>query len=610
MVSRRNFFSIVVLLLIMIFMFMFSGVLKQELNDYGTNSYVESLEDVQRLRAEHDELTDQMAREARIITAGQTVSETRDKRVAFLSNAPNNDVGQTVKAWCTYAKHPMMTLSTFQGMENEELDGLPGIIVVDGIAVNWEKDARTLFALAANGSCVVFARMPVPSVVADNARLRSMMGIKDIYSENIAIDGVRLFPGFFVGNEESYQETSENEGRQDLDLVIPWYVIGEGSKTYMMGMVNDRTRKSEYLPALVWRYTCGQGKVFCINGDYVTKDTGIGFLTACLAEKDSYDLYPVINAQNLVLASYGGFTDENGDALEEIYDQRQIALFRDIVWPSLVSMEEKTDAKMSMMASLQLDYEDQNEPVKGQLIYYLRLLNEGYGEAGISTEQISSIPLREKMGKDRVYWESEALGYALQSAYLEKNEHYEVVKELLPDLRTVVVPAQDGMPVSYLDDVVTCQMTTSSALKHSFSDDLDLKAYETALGYSNVVLDMAQVSYPEEQDWADFSRNTSRNIITYWKQFSGFDQTTLSESDARIRRFFALDYKDEKKDQEISLHVDNFDQQAFFILKLNVGEIDEVKGAEITNLKHDFYLLSVQEADVTITLKQHKLSIQ
>ena len=610
MVSRRNFVSIVILLLIMIFMFMFSVVLKQRLNDYGTNSYAEDMEEVQRFRQEHDALNRKFEQEATIITEEDKNQQLRDHRVLFLSNEGNSDVAETVKAWCLYEKHPLMTLSTFKGMEDEELDGLPGIIVVDGLSFNWDQEVNTLYALAANGACVIFARMPAPGVVAKNARLRSLTGIKDIYSENIAIDGVRLFPGFFVGNEESYQDSPENAGRQDLDLMIPWYVTGEGSKTYMMGIVNDRTRKSEYLPALVWRFTCGMGQVFCINGEYVTRDTGIGFLTACLADRDSYDLYPIINAQNVVLASYGGFCDENGEALNEIYDQRQIALFRDIVWPSLVSMEEKTGAKMTLMASPQLDYTDDKEPVKGQLIYYLRLLNEGYGEAGISTAQLSSIPLTEKLEKDLTYWRSEALDYALQAAYLEKPEHYNTVKEALPELRTVVVPAQDGMPVSYLDDVVTCQMATSSALHHTFSEDMDLKAYETALGYSNVVLDMAQVSFPEEQDWADFSRNSSRNLITYWKQFSGFDQTTISESDARIRRFLALDYTDYRTDGEIHLHVDHFDKQAFFILKLSVGEIDEVQGAELTDLKHDFYLLHVKEADVVITLKEHKLLIR
>lgn len=591
----------------MIFMFMFSSVLKQELNDYGTNSYEESDEDVVRLRQEYDELVTELTQQAKVLYSENSVI--RDKRVLYLGKNLNSDIANTVKNWCYYSKRPMVTLSTLRGLKSIEASRLPRIIVVDGMDIDWEYETEALSALANSGACLIIARMPSPDEVKGNTLFRKIAGIKDIYSADIGIDGVRLFPGFFIGQEEAYRAQEGAEQRQDLNLRIPWYVIGEATKTYMMGMVDDRTRKSEYLPALVWRHTYGEGNVFCMNGDYISKDTGIGFLTACIADTDSYDLYPVINAQNIVLASYSGFSDENSEILQEIYELGQIALFRDTVWPALVALEEKTGAKMSLMASPQLDYGDAAEPADGQLIYYLRLLNEGYGEAGISTKQKSDIPLMEMIGKDLVYWEKEAMNYKLQSAYLENKDHYETVRQLLPHLKTIVTKKESGMPVKYVDDVVTLQMATGNGLTHTFGQDIDLKAYETALGYSNVVLDMSLVSYPEDSDWADFSRKVSSNLITYWKQYSGFAQTTLSESDARIRRFFALDYSDSKTGNQIHLHVDRFDENAYFILKLNMGELDRVEGAEAVDLKNHFYLLEVRQEDVYITLKDHKLFI-
>ena len=161
--------------------------------------------------------------------------------------------------------------------------------------------------------------------------------------------------------------------------------------------------------------------------------------------------------------------------------------------------------------------------------------------------------------------------------------------------------------MSYVDGNVTRQVATSNALTHKFSEDLLMKSYETALGYSNIVLDMSEVSHPDKQDFAEFSRKTSSNIITFWKQFEGFDKTTLSESDARIRRFFALDYYDGRKGDVITLHVDGFDKEAFFILKLNRDVIDEITGATITDLKNGFYLLDVTEEDVEIKVKERWL---
>ena len=612
MVSRRNFFTMIILLLIMIFMFMFSSVLKHELNEYGTNSYAKADVDETALKDRYDALTAQLSEKALALSDQPLTEELfeegdQDKRILFISKKRDSEVSKVVASWCEYNKRPMISYYTLRGLDQVDFSKLPEVIIIDGESVEWGVETPILTDLTEKGACVIVARMPNAKVIKNNAKLRELLGIKEVYSERIALDGIRLFPGFFVGSEEEYKNSPENEGRQDLDLMLPWYVTGEGTKTYLMGVVEDRSRKSEDLPSLVWRHAYGEGKVFCICGDYLTKESGIGFLTACMGEKDSYDIYPVVNAQNLVLANYGGFTDENGDALENIYDQRQIALFRDVVWPSIIAMTEHSGDKISLMVSPQMDYEDEKEPEEEMLIYYLRLLNEGYGEAGLSTKQFSAVPVKKKLAKDQIYWKSEASDYVLQTLYLDDPSKYEEARECIPALRTVVIDENGGKPVQYLDGNVTCQMTTSDALTHTFSEDLALKSYETALGYSNVVMDLSMVSHPKQDDFADFSRKTSGNLITYWKQFSGFTKTTLSESDARIRRFLALDYYDGRNGNQISLHVDGFDQQAFFILKLNRDVIDEVTGAKITDLKNGFYLLDVSEPNVVIKVKERRL---
>ncbi|MBP5264357.1 MAG: DUF2194 domain-containing protein, partial [Lachnospiraceae bacterium] len=411
MVSKRNFFTMLILLLILIFMFMFSGVLKQELNEYGTNSRAEQGVERGELKERYDVLNDKLAKEARALSyqrieKADYEEDDFDKRVIFLGRDNGSDVAKVVGSWCRYMKRPMITYYTLQGLMEIDTADVPEVIIVDGEAVNWEKETQSLLTLTERGACVIFARTPLPKELKKNDALREMMGIKEVYSEDIAIDGIRLFPEFFVGNEEEYMDGPGKENRQDLDLTLPWYVTGEGTKIYMMGLVQDRTWKNESLPSIVWRHAYGEGKVFCIVGDYLTKESGIGFLTACMGEKDSYDIYPVINAQNLVLANYGGFSDENSEILENLYDRRQVPFFRDVVWSSTIAMTERSKDKISLLVSPQMDYTDDIEPTQNMLIYYLRLLNEGYGEAGVSTKQTSSISLSEKLAKDKVYWQS------------------------------------------------------------------------------------------------------------------------------------------------------------------------------------------------------------
>ena len=289
MVSRRNFFTMLILLMIMIFMFMFSSVLKQVLNEYGTNSYAEANLDAGALRNRYDELSDKLSKEAKALSNMPMTSEffeegDQDKRVLFLSKKSDNEVGKVVASWCEYNKRPLITYYSIKGLGDVEFSKLPEVIIVDGENVSWDLDEQVLLKLVNQGTCVIFARLPEPRVIDKHENLKELMGIKKVYAENIAIDGIRLFPGFFVGTEEEYVDSPENEGRQDLDLMMPWYVTGEGSKLYMMGVVKDRTRKSEDLPSIVWRHAYGKGKVFCICGDYLTKESGIGFLTACMGQ--------------------------------------------------------------------------------------------------------------------------------------------------------------------------------------------------------------------------------------------------------------------------------------------------------------------------------------
>ena len=45
----------------------------------------------------------------------------------------------------------------------------------------------------------------------------------------------------------------------------------------------------------------------------------------------------------------------------------------------------------------------------------------------------------------------------------------------------------------------------------------------------------------------------SSNLLTYWKNFTGFDSTTLSESNTRTRTFLNLDFSETRTDDKITL---------------------------------------------------------
>ncbi len=87
-----------------------------------------------------------------------------------------------------------------------------------------------------------------------------------------------------------------------------------------------------------------------------------------------------------------------------------------------------------------------------------------------------------------------------------------------------------------------------------------------------------------------------------WQDFEVFSQTTLAESDARIRRFLALDYRTEQKGDQILLHINDFEDTVWFLVKLNWGEPGEVQGGTLQEMGGGYYLLEATETEVAISL--------
>ena len=469
--------------------------------------------------------------------------------------------------------------------------------------------------------------MPDVSVIQKSAQLEQMLGINRIASTNITLNGMHLFSGFFLGGERIYEaQNKEDEKRQDLDHNIPWYVTGAGTKTYLVGTLTDEvfdqivprslleefsnmektSVKNNLLPAVIWRYGTTNSKVFCVNDDFLTDVSGIGILSAMTAQISDYEIYPVVNAQNLVAADMPAFSSENEEKMQELYAQSASAVYREIIWPSLVALQETTGAKLTCMVSPQFTYDDEQEPDGSEVAYYLKQLKEQDGELGWSATNRSNLSVSEKLTLDKPFWKDYGADYKITLAYLrEGSQKADAVQALKnEDVRTVVVSDDDSTSpiISYAGENITQQKVTSAGITHTFSDDLKLRSMETALGYSNITLDLLSVTYPEtEQDsWEKMLRKLSPNLTTFWKPFEAFTHTTLSESDQRIRRFLAIDYEQERQNNNITVKVDNFDQQAWFVLRLNGETVKSVKGGKSTRIEDGAYLICAEKDTITI----------
>ena len=583
--------------------------MKEQLSEYESNEYA-------------DDTTTSFQRSDAFL-AEQTSADACE--VIYVGEAGGAEES-VVKTWCSYRKRTFFCSSSLALLDSLQDDALQ-VLVVDGSKVTSEEEVAVLRREAQMGVTVIFATLPQSSVIREYRDLRELLGIRAVIADEIPLAGMHLFSGFLLGGEEIYEVTElGEEERQDMNPSVPWYTTGAGTKTYMVGTLSDETieqtvdneiraqyagmeeeaAKNSLLPAILWRNSVDTAKIFCVNGDYLADISAVGILDAMMGETYDYDIYPVINAQNLVIADLPAFVSENEEEMQKRYSQSAQAVYQEIVWPSLTSIASRTGAKMTCMMTPQFTYTDEEEPDGENVTYYLKRLKEEHAEAGLSADSREGIPLSEKIKQDQTFWQTYAPSYRFLSLYADGVKSIGEESALPAEIRTVALGSgASGQAVGYLNENVTLQPSTSSGIRHTFLDDFKVKCMETALGYSNITLDFYSVTYPEgdEDSWEKMSKKIAANLGTYWKAYEAFDATTLTESDVRIRRFLALDYKQQRAGNVITLSLEHREDAAWFLLRLHGEKVTEVAGGIFEEIEDGVYLILAEEDEVSVEVQ-------
>lgn len=601
MVSKRKFFSIAIMMFVLFFLFQFSMVLRDSRNAYDVNSHL-----TEKKADGENQWTPSDSDSNSSTVTGDDIS------VVFVGDK-SGDMGTAVSRWCTYAKRKMISSKSVNAYKADDKN-LPEMMILESEKYAEGDNLTTLETLEKKGVIIVFGCLENVKNIQDNKDLMKFLGIQTVAAEETHLTGVKLFEGLLLGGEVIYDTPKEKEEkkRQDLELDVPWYQVGSGTKTYMVGLFDKKTGKdveNEDLPTLIWRNGIENGSIFAVVGDYMKDSTALGLLDGMRAEASQYTIYPVVNAQNLSMVNFPVFADENNAEMMKLYSQSATGISRDIMWPSLVSIVEKSGMKMTCFIQPQADYTDDVEPETGNLEFYLKQMKEQSTEAGISLEYQKLYKAEDKVTKDTEFFEKEGTNYRFGAAFAKEKDLKGILKDtdsgLLGDVGTLVCDYTEDQPVvSYYSDSVTLQTVTSDGMNYAYSDDIRMRSIQTALGYTNVMLDMYDIFWPQEKTdrWEVMQKRFSSNLLTYWKNFAEFDSTTLSESNARTRTFLNLDYSQSREDNEITLKTS--EPGSWFVLRLHDEEIDEVEGGTETKLEDNAYLIYAEVTTVKIQVKE------
>ena len=587
MLSRRDYFAIFLMMATVFFIFQFSLVMKAAGNEYDINEHVVEVE----------------------LKASDVPVVEAEKKVWFVGDI-EGPVGDAVRQWCTYTRQQLEVFAEIP--EPTDIKGLEAI-VIDPKTVDIKNKTDKILKLTELRATMIFGDLPDAAYIDSDEGLKKLLGITKVVQPDVHVEGVQIFSGFLLGGETVYavnKNAPEEKRFEDLDLDIAWYDTGLGTKTYIVGVMDEDLVHPYDFPKMIWRSYYNGTFVYAVNGDYLQGMMGIGFLDSMMYDTKEYYIYPVVNANNIVFADFPYLSNENSEELKKIYARDSAGFQRDIAWPGIISMATRSEFCMTCFLSERYDHDHEAEVSRDETKFYLQQMKELDAEAGRSLDYKGNISLTEKADLSRKYFLDEGINYRFRSLYIKewKDELKDILENQETDIRTVVSSIRNNnQAISFCSDNVTIQYATNKADEYSFKNALLYRSLLTSLGYTNVLVDMSQVIWPqsEEDEWQNFFDHVFSYVTSYWSDWMIFDATTISESDARIRRMLSVKYSDEKKDgNTIILHTSGADEN-YFILRLHDTEVTGISdNAEYTRIEKDSYLLKVKPGDTVITVRE------
>lgn len=601
MLSKRVYFTVSSLMMLVLFMFQFSGIIRKKYNNFDENKYAVS---------EKNDLNNNNV--FTVLTDEDKVVKSISGYIVYIGDI-NTKTGNTVYEWCNYTKRNLLVYKTVSQYHRYN-EKYPDAVLIDSDYVNIDSDIDTFSLLTDYGINLVFCTLPSYSAISENQRFEQLCGISP-HRESVNASGLKLYSGFLFGGEAWYTKENDPDGKfQNMKLTMPWYNTSNATKTYMSAVVESEDGSkidNEDQPAVIWRKSHDHAYVFCINGDYIKDISGMGILTAIMSESKDLDIYPVVDSQSVIVNNFPMFSFENDDAVEKYYLRNTSSLLENVIWPDISNLAESTGARFTFMAAPQINYSDNNLVSVREMDYFFRLFSEISSEEGLTTTRDDATSIDEKLTADAGIFSNYLSNYKFTSIIARKDELENVLSSknsLIDDVNTIVTDSQDygGTKLfSYVNDNVInveCPVTSD---KYTYSDDFRQRCFQTALAYTNIEFNMTGVCNPDDEKelWNEEIKSKSTALTSYMKNSKMFTKCSISQADKRIREFMAADYSYKQNSSYVSLDITGAQETARFIVRLRTGEVENVSGAVCTKVEKGVYLITAQSKHVEMTIK-------
>ncbi|HZJ76831.1 MAG TPA: DUF2194 domain-containing protein, partial [Oscillospiraceae bacterium] len=534
----------------------------------------------------------------------------KNRRAALIVSGPKDTMADMFEEWCFYNKYRYKVFMELPSVEEIQTFD----VVLFGEPILGEESLEVLEGYGTTGVPIIFTRLPSFQTLDQYPQLADFFGIKKCVNSHYQIDGIKIFADFFLSRERIYVDDDHYNKKDDMTFELPYYTLRPGYEVYAVGVLQKQGQiKDEDLPPLLWRTYSDSSLVFVVNSEIFSGKSMLGIITAFLSQAYEVYIYPVVNGHTVAILNYPNFADENNHEIMTRYTRTPRSFKWDILWPNITKVLKNYDQSYDFFALPGLNIaEDVFLHSEDVSAYWKEIVKLG-GTVGLSLKELSAVPLDQILAFNGDFFQEILPDYQFTALYGGDFSLAELAlyfkNQLSPpfeDVSLVLANFQEGERFfQYLDDKVLALLITGNGYKHENSDDLQMIALETALGFCIQQVDIARALFPErdEDNWNLLAERWSA-VKTYYNDFQAFDGTSIYELEDRVRQFLALNYHWKAEKNQVEIGIDNLQKEAWFILRIHNAEIEDIAGGIYKKISPGAYLIHAEKTNVTIELRE------
>lgn len=464
---------------------------------------------------------------------------------------------------------------------------------------------------------------------AYSSAIENRIGIEASY-EYTFVDSIYVDGDFMLGGDKAYVVTDAYESARTVQL--------NPNTTRVYAAVGNK----DGVP-VIWSASYGSG-LFVVNNFGMCDKAYRGLFAASLSLFGDVSLYPVINGSTFYLDDFPSQIPEgHSEYISRDFGTTIRDFYINIWWPDMMNLSDKYGIKYTGLAiecyDDAIDGTTDATPDTGTFLNFGNMLLRKGGELGYHGYNHQPLCLSNKDYKGIFDYKTWQDADAMTKAF---GHLVDFCDELFPDVSmSVYVPPSNLMSdegremlirefpqVRTLSGIYLPDDVLDFALLQEYEVDengivdqpriisgCDIDDFMTMGAFSELNMHYVNNHFTHPDDALD----PDRGAETGWRELRNrFDEFlnwlyssaprlrnfTGTEFSAAVQRYVAVAPKTEITDDAMVLTIDNFYDDAQFLVRFNDKQAGAVTGGTLTHLTGDLYLLEANEATVTVSLRQ------